>query len=533
MSKEQKILDEFLDLLNRAATTSSIVASAARSLKIQKSRLERLKTDQLLTEIQALGTLVIGEYDRLGGKAPDLTPEVTKLLQWIMDNSPESVEFIPDCKPPLEAGDLTFDDIAGNEEVKEDIRKNYIYPFKYPSLFKAKSKGIMLYGPPGTGKTMLAKAATAAIPGAAFFAPTPGELRGKYEGETEKNIDKVFKCAQQVLDEKNSPYKVAIIFLDEFDSLAGARGDDPGMKRSVNALLQAMDGIKAMPNVSVIAATNLPWDIDGAVRRRFSAEIFIDLPDPEAREFLARQQISKNFLRPGKKCSVYKEGSWNFNDAIFEDIEEFGQELCKRSEEVEKETKGWTGTYTEREQREVVRLVDGEFVSSGAKGRLLNRTGPNEAAAELLAKVKDESVPYSELEIEDLEDGDLKYGDLKFGYSGSDMDKLMITSIQIASARALEAGFNDIKFGGETYYYAVPAKGSKYVIFEHVRDKILGKKKPRVLSDEQARRALNFAFCQDDVFEGMEKYPSTIISKDYVNLILYKYRGITPKKKKD
>ena len=226
----------------------------------------------------------------------------------------------------------------------------------------------------------------------------------------------------------------------------------------------------------------------------------------------------------------------NFNDEIFEDIGEFGQELCKRSEEVETEVKesGWMGTSvsTKRERQTFVRLVDAEFVSSRAEGGLLNRTGPNEAAAELLAKVKDESIPYSELEIEDLEDGDLKYGDLKFGYSGSDMDKLMITSIQIASARALEAGFNDVTFGGETYYYAVPAKGSKYVIFGDVRDKISGKKKPRVLTDEQARRALNFAFCQDDVFEGMEKYPSAIISKDYVNLILYKYRGITPKKKK-
>ena len=524
MSAEQRILGTFLRLVNAAAESSSIVRNTARELKIEESRLTKLKSDVLKEKIKAFGIAVTDGYERPGGKAPELTDEVVEMIQWIMATTEDVGEFIPDCKPPLEVGDLTFDDIAGNEEVKEDIRKNYIYPFRYPSLFKAKSKGIMLYGPPGTGKTMLAKAATAAIPGAAFFAPTPGELRGKYEGETEKNIDKVFKCAQQVLDEKNSPYRVAIIFLDEFDSLAGARGDDPGMKRSVNALLQAMDGIKAMPNVSVIAATNLPWDIDGAVRRRFSAEIFIDLPDPEAREFLARQQIAKNFLRPGRKVSIYEEDSRNFNDEIFHDIEKFGQELCKRSEDVEVKTRGWTGTYTQREQKTFVRLVDADYVSSQAEGGLLNRTGPNEDAAELLTKIRDESIPYSELGIEDLD-----YGDLKFGYSGSDMDKLLITSIQIASARALEAGFNDIKIGGETYYYAVPAKGSKCVIFGYVRDGVSGKK-PRLLSDEQARRALNFAFCQGDVVAGMEKYPSTIISKDYVDLILYKYRGITPEK---
>lgn len=314
-----------------------------------------------------------------------------------------------------------------------------------------------------------------------------------------------------------------IIFLDEFDSLAGTRGDDPGMKRSVNALLQAMDGIKAMPNVSVIAATNLPWDIDGAVRRRFSAEIFIDLPNPKARDFLIRQQIAKNLVRPGKKIPVYEEESRNFNDAIFSDVEEFGKELCKRSEDVEVTKKRWIGTtYTEKEKKTRVRLVDGNYISSPGKDSLLNRTGPNEEAKDLLDKIKDESTPYSDLGIDDLE-----FGDLKFGYSGSDMDKLLVTSIQIASARALEEGFEPINFGDETYYYAVPVKGSKFVIFAHIRDNVKGKK-PQLLSDEQATRALNFAFCQGDVIAGLEKYPSTIISKDYVELLLYKYRGMTP-----
>ena len=532
MSKEQKILGDFLNLLRPAASSSSIVVNAAKSLKIQKSRLEKCSSDALLAEIQALGTTVIGEYERLGGKAPELTDEVRKLLQWIMNNAPATPEFIPDCKPPLEPGDLTFDDIAGNEEVKEDIRKNYIYPLRYQSLFKTKSKGIMLYGPPGTGKTMLAKAATAAIPGAAFFAPTPGELKGKYEGETEKNIDKVFKCAQQILDEEGSPYRVAIIFLDEFDSLAGARGDDPGMKRSVNALLQAMDGIKAMPNVSVIAATNLPWNIDGAVRRRFSAEIFIDLPDPEAREFLARQQISKNLLAPGKKVSVYEGKSRRFNDAIFEDIEEYGEELCKRSEDVEVKKRGWTGEYTETQKRTFVRLVDGDYISAQSEGSLLDATGPNQAAKDLLEKILDFEVEYSDLGIEDMV-AEKTINNLKFGYSGSDMDKLLVTSIQIASARALNGGFAAQRFDGKMYYYAVPLAGSQYVIFKEIRDSVSGKKKPQVLSDEQAMRALNFAFCQGDVVAGLEKYPSTIITKDYVDLLLYKHRGIDPTKEKE
>ena len=527
MSKE-RMLDTYLRLLDEAVQHDPIIANTFKSFKIQKNRLPRLTEDELKEEMKAFGESVSDKYKEPKKKALKLPEQTVKLIQFILNNIKDIREFIPDCKPPLRPGDLTFDDIAGNEEIKEDIRKNYIFPFRYPGLFKNKSKGILLYGPPGTGKTLLARAATAAIPKAAFFAPTPGELKGKYEGETEKNIDKLFKCAQQILKKKDSPYRISIIFIDEFDSLASSRGDDPGMRRSVNALLQAIDGIKTMPNVSVIAATNLPWSIDGSIRRRFSAEIFVDLPDTEAREFLIRQQIKNNFSIPGIEIDIYEEESWNFSDLIFSGISKYGEDLCKVSEDIEIKKKRWIGTtYTVSEKKTFTRLVDAKYVSSQISGSLLNRTGPNEQAKELVQKIKNEMIPYSELGFEEIE-----YGDLKFGYSGSDMDKLLITAIQIASSRALEEGyimankFNIVK-GTETYYLAVPLKKGKYVILDYVLNKIRGKKL-KVLTDEQATRALNFAFCQGDIIAALEKYPSTIIPKDYVDLLLYKYRGRSP-----
>jgi SpoVK/Ycf46/Vps4 family AAA+-type ATPase len=476
------------------------------------------------------------------------------------------------CKDPLGPGEMSFDDIAGQEETKENIKRSYIYPYKFPELFPTKSKGIMFYGPPGTGKTLLAKAATAEIPGAAFFAPTPGEMRGKYEGETEKNIARVFECADQIIGKpmlvkageeksKEKRYRVAVIFIDEFDSLAGLRGDDPGMSRSVNALLQGMDGIKSSPNVSVIAATNFPWKIDDAVLRRFSAKIFIDLPNLIARQFLMRSAIAKvyelpsikrttNIMRKNPNAKIKKQSiirrdfnpdakkfeiSWN--DGIFEGIKEYGKPLCtsKTYKDVTVSTYYGMSKTIEHREKEITRLISGKYIE-----KICERTHKEELniedlglkmtekSQELVEKIKSNQ----EVDASDIKDEDRDYW---FGYSGSDIDKIMDLAIQNAASRALENAFKVIKIEDTLYFIATKPENenAKYTITDEANQILYAEhgKKFKILSPDKALQALNYSLCQGDIVEGMKKYPSTIKNRSYVDLLLFEYQGIVPKKK--
>ena len=186
---------------------------------------------------------------------------------------------------------LFFKDVVGLESQKEQIRSSFIFPLLYPNLYPKVSKGLLLYGPPGTGKTFIVKSAVTELQliaknkiGVLYFAPSPGDLKGKYVGETEKNIEKYFECASRAaceLDEacKGKKKHLAVIFMDEMDAIAPNRETDTtGLAtNSVNTLLQMMDGINSKPNVSVIAATNYPWNLDAAIIRRFDTQIFIDV----------------------------------------------------------------------------------------------------------------------------------------------------------------------------------------------------------------------------------------------------------------
>lgn len=147
-----------------------------------------------------------------------------------------------------------------------------------------------------------------------FFNPTASDLKGKYVGETEKNIVRYFKCASKHASEcqqvgrdpveGNPKLKtISIIFFDEFEAIAGDRAkDETGMMtNSVNTLLQMLDGIKAYPNVSVIAATNLPWGLDSAILRRFTKKVMVDLPDQTSIETIIRLEIDKYIRMEAKE----------------------------------------------------------------------------------------------------------------------------------------------------------------------------------------------------------------------------------------
>ncbi len=185
----------------------------------------------------------------------------------------------------VEIPDVTWDQVGGLEDVKEELREAVEWPLKYPDLFAQLNatppKGLLLYGPPGTGKTLLAKA-VAHESESNFISVKGPELLNKFVGESEKAVREVFRKARQA-----SP---CIIFFDEIDSVAPTRGSSGGdshvTERVISQFLTEMDGLEELRNVIIIAATNRPDIIDSALLRpgRFDRLLFVPPPDLEARK---------------------------------------------------------------------------------------------------------------------------------------------------------------------------------------------------------------------------------------------------------
>jgi len=181
---------------------------------------------------------------------------------------------------------VTFNDVAGLEDVKEEIRIKIIYPFKHPKEAKrygiGSGGGILLYGPPGTGKSFIAKAIANEVD-AFFFSIKPSDIMSKWVGEAEQNIEELFKAARS--------HPKSVIFIDEVEALAPKRRntDSTVMKRLVPQILAEMEGMNSdNSNILFIGATNEPWSLDSAILRpgRFSEKIYVPPPDPAARKKL-------------------------------------------------------------------------------------------------------------------------------------------------------------------------------------------------------------------------------------------------------
>jgi transitional endoplasmic reticulum ATPase len=184
----------------------------------------------------------------------------------------------------IEIPAVHWDEIGGLEEVKERLREAVEWPLKNPELFRRMGirapKGILLFGPPGCGKTLLARA-VATESEANFISIKGPEVFSKWVGESEKAIREVFRKARMA-----SP---AVIFFDEFDSLVPRRGmgyaDSGVSERVISQLLTEMDGIMALQDVVIIAASNRPDIVDPAVLRpgRFDRLIYVPEPNEESR----------------------------------------------------------------------------------------------------------------------------------------------------------------------------------------------------------------------------------------------------------
>lgn len=176
---------------------------------------------------------------------------------------------------------VSWDDVAGLSTAKDALKEAVILPIKFPQLFTGKRKpwsGILLYGPPGTGKSYLAKA-VATQSNSTFFSVSSSDLVSKWMGESERLVKQLFAMAREA--------RPSIIFIDEVDSLCGVRGEgeSEASRRIKTEFLVQMNGVNndVQTDVLVLGATNIPWALDSAIKRRFEKRVYIPLPEPDAR----------------------------------------------------------------------------------------------------------------------------------------------------------------------------------------------------------------------------------------------------------
>ena len=228
---------------------------------------------------------LMARYPEDNGNGPD-----TELIEMV---EREVVEMNPN---------VNFEDIAELESAKRALTEAVVLPLLMPDFFvglRRPWKGVLLYGPPGTGKTLLAKA-LATQGKTTFFNVSPTTFASKWKGESEKLVRILFEMARF--------YAPSTIFIDEVDSIGTKRtdGENEASKKVLAEMLVQMDGISETNSeqndanntkdskqkfVMVLGATNLPWDLDDALRRRFEKRIYISLPNKVGR----KQMFNINF----------------------------------------------------------------------------------------------------------------------------------------------------------------------------------------------------------------------------------------------
>lgn len=202
---------------------------------------------------------------------------------------------------------VRWDDVIGLHETKRLLKEAVVMPLKYPQLFQGLLSpwcGILLFGPPGNGKTMLAKAVATECR-TTFFNISASSIVSKYRGDSEKLIRMLFELARH--------HAPSTIFLDEIDSIMGQRDSSGGggqeheaSRRMKTELLIQMDGLaKTTDVVFVLAASNLPWELDAAMLRRLEKRVLVDLPSRDA-----RQALFASLLAP------YTPPDFAFDDAV-------------------------------------------------------------------------------------------------------------------------------------------------------------------------------------------------------------------------
>lgn len=281
-----------------------------------------------------------------------------------------------------EKPNIRFSDVAGLENAKRALHEAIILPIQFPAMYEKMNidphKGILMYGPPGTGKSYLAKAC-AAESDCTFFSVSSSDLMSKFQGESERLIKTLFEMARES--------RPSIIFIDEIDSLCGSRNESQSesSRRVLTEFLVQMQGVgNDMKGVLVLGATNLPWGLDSAIRRRFVKRILIPLPDDDARRALFKHSVEKTKLtitdEQLEMCVKFTDG-FNSSDVV--------------------------NLVNDAKYAPLRRITGAEyFKKEGTKWKPVNPSMKNDAGVEKrkLVEFKEDEIIYPEMEFEDLEE---------------------------------------------------------------------------------------------------------------------------------
>jgi SpoVK/Ycf46/Vps4 family AAA+-type ATPase len=306
-STEEQILHHLTDALQNCALTEEEFEKLPPKHSISMEKLDlykelektlrdikKCKTDCMTALATKFNVDIFEKTPTEKEIEPTLCKKTTKApLEF---HSSDDRKLAQHIEPVLKADkrNVPLSSIVGLQLAKTALWDAIELPKKMPTLFKPHGtldpwKGILLFGPPGTGKTMLAKAVASEYD-SAFFNVSPSTLMSKWLGDSEK--------LAKILFQKARHHAPSVIFIDEVDGLCTQRGqgkESECSRKIKDELLTQMQGVEnESDGVLVLAATNHPWDLDDAMRRRFSKRVYIPLPDDEAIEQLLRKGLGKH-----------------------------------------------------------------------------------------------------------------------------------------------------------------------------------------------------------------------------------------------
>ncbi len=280
-------------LTEKKAEHEKLAGIALRSKDFDAAFLHTAQAAKLAFELAAVTDGVVSRaYIENGGRLSAAAEELKQTRENRQAEGPKTAEGEEKSSARAqswkisEKPDVRLDDVAGLKEVKMALQQDAILPFEHPDVYEryqlSGGGGVLMYGPPGTGKTHVAKAVAGEL-NAAFFSVDASQIKGKYVGETEKNMRALFDAARE--------HDRAVIFFDEVHSLL-PRQKGTGVN-AVTMFLTMMDGIASDNSKTillVLGATNHPDLMDPATLRsgRFGKHIYVGLPDLEAREAITR-----------------------------------------------------------------------------------------------------------------------------------------------------------------------------------------------------------------------------------------------------
>eukprot|EP01038_Epipyxis_sp_PR26KG_P010654 gene10654-14308_t len=264
-------------------TTASINNSNKKVTSVTKINPALIHNNKAVIKTTPTPTSASTNSNTKESKQKELNDHEQQILTEMLDSSPG----------------VRWNDIAGLQFAKQTLQEAVILPNLRPDLFtglRSPPKGVLLFGPPGTGKTLLAKA-VATESGFCFFSISSSSVTSKYLGEGEKLMKALFEVARMK--------QPSVIFFDEIDALMSARKENEheASRRIKTEFMTQVDGAatNSEDRILIMAATNIPWEIDEAVLRRLAKRIYVPLPDEDTRTALILHLLSK---QTGKGNSI-------------------------------------------------------------------------------------------------------------------------------------------------------------------------------------------------------------------------------------